>query len=437
MYYPMVLAHVPTVPTPNSPEKDVPERRQFADMVRYADFQVGRLVNALEELGLRERTIVIITTDNGSSVKLVGRMPGKPHRGGVGTNWELGINTPLVVNCPRLVPGGRTVDEPVDFSDFVPTLAELTGAELPAGVVIDGHSFASILRGAASRPQPRPWVFSQYYRTRMVRDRRFKLYSTGELFDVLQDIDERVDLSGSNDSQAVAARERLQAVLDGLPKDVDLPFPPRSQSAFAIQAKERKPAEPANCVPFGPFHLPEGRYGLTFTGAFRALRSPQESQAFLETARAKKMRVVIHLAGSRGAHQNQDGSFSLELFTRRLEAFRGVDFAPYVQDGTVLGHMLFDEPHDPSNWHGKPVAYETIDAAAAVSKRLFPTMPVGIGSPASYLRDGAPQGDNTHATHLSIVESGPRIGSAGFPASAGRLGPGAGRDRSPYGRRRR
>ena len=114
--------------------------------------------------------------------------------------------------------------------------------------VIDGRSFAPILWGQP-RPRPRPWVFSQYYRTRMAGDGRFKLYSTGELFDVRQEMDERSDLSGSNAPQAAKARKRLQAVLDGLPKDVDLPFPPRSQSAYRIQSQERQRKPPAELRP--------------------------------------------------------------------------------------------------------------------------------------------------------------------------------------------
>jgi arylsulfatase A len=156
----------------------------------------------------------------------------------------LGINVPLIVNCPGRVPAGRVVHELVDFSDFLPTLADLAGAPLPAGVTIDGRSFAGLLRGGERRPR-RDWVFSQYYRTRMVGDGRYKLYNTGELFDVLQDVDESVDLSKQDDRRLAAVRSRLRAVLDSLPKDAELPFAPRSQSAFAIRAREAQPAPAA------------------------------------------------------------------------------------------------------------------------------------------------------------------------------------------------
>ncbi|MCX7013444.1 MAG: hypothetical protein NTW86_12965 [Candidatus Sumerlaeota bacterium] len=157
--------------------------------------------------------------------------------------------------------------------------------------------------------------------------------------------------------------------------------------AFAQSA----PTQPTQrAVPFGPYHLPPDRFAPPFTLAMAAPKSPDDAIPLLEAARAKGVRIFIHLTGGRSRHQNADYSFSLERFTQLLEAFRGVDFSPYIEDGTLLGHMLFDEPHDPTNWNGKPVPFETIDAAAAASKRLFPTVPVGLGSPPSWLRRGAP-----------------------------------------------
>jgi len=163
---------------------------------------------------------------------------------------------------------------------------------------------------------------------------------------------------------------------------------------FASQAApaQSAPTQPTQrtAVPLGPYHLPPDRFAPPFRLAMAAPTRPDEAIPLLEAARAKGVHIFIHLTGGRGRHQNPDLSFSLERFTQLLEAYRDVDFDPYVRDGTLLGHMLFDEPHDPTNWNGKPVPFETIDAAAAASKRLFPTVPVGIGSPPSWLRSGAP-----------------------------------------------
>ena len=65
-YYSTILTHIPVVTTPLSPEEGASGREKFAGMLRYADHLIGRLVKALETLGLRENTIVIIMTDNGT-----------------------------------------------------------------------------------------------------------------------------------------------------------------------------------------------------------------------------------------------------------------------------------------------------------------------------------------------------------------------------------
>ncbi|GIW99017.1 MAG: hypothetical protein KatS3mg111_2350 [Pirellulaceae bacterium] len=149
--------------------------------------------------------------------------------------------------------------------------------------------------------------------------------------------------------------------------------------------------EPANRkVPFGPFHLPPEMFGKPFNLTMAAVRSPADAIRILQAAKQNRTQVLIHLSGGRNRHRNPDGSFSLERFTIQLQRFKDVDFQPFVEDGTLIGHLLFDEPHDPSNWNGRPVPYQTIDAAAAASKRLFPELPTGVGSHASFLAAGAP-----------------------------------------------
>ncbi|BBM69972.1 T9SS type A sorting domain-containing protein [Rhodothermus marinus] len=149
-------------------------------------------------------------------------------------------------------------------------------------------------------------------------------------------------------------------------------------------------SDPENVVPFGPFHLPESQFGAPFSGALVQLRDTVHAWQVLEAARAHDMRLVVNLAGSRANFQDEDGAFSLERFRQRLERFAGFDFAPYVADGVILAHMLFDEPHDPNNWNGETVPPSMVDSAAAASERLFPSMATAVGSPPSYLAQGAP-----------------------------------------------
>jgi len=110
----------------------------------------------------------------------------------------------------------------VDFSDFVPTFAEMAGTTLPEDAIIDGRSFLPQLRGQIGRP--RDWIFCHYdpkwgkwKLKRFVRDKRWKLYHTGELFDVqAEPLEENPIKPGQGGRQATAARKRLQAVLDSM-----------------------------------------------------------------------------------------------------------------------------------------------------------------------------------------------------------------------------
>jgi arylsulfatase A len=203
-------------------------------MVRYADHLIGRAVAALDELGLRENTVVMLTTDNGSTSGVDGRAWGLTIPGGKGKLTESGIDVPLIVSWPGKIAGGAKRDELVDFTDILPTLLDFAGVPLPTDRVFDGRSFAPLLLGKPYTP--REWIFAQYAELRLVRDHRYKLYSDGRLFDVEKDRLETTDLAGN--PEAAPARERLQAVLDGLPEDVPLPFEPRSISYRKAMGQE-------------------------------------------------------------------------------------------------------------------------------------------------------------------------------------------------------
>lgn len=236
LYFPMCLTHGPLVATPLEP--DVEERIQrHKAMVRYTDHAVGRLVAALDELKIRRRTIVIFTTDNGSGGGLSARMDGRLVRGGKAKLSENGVCAPYIVNCPGLVPAGVTSDALTDFTDLLPTFAELGGAELPSGVTIDGKSIAEVILGR-QQDGPRRWIMAlghgaarldnqgvrpkQDFTDRVVRGRRYKLWvqkgRSEKLFDLIADPAEQDNLIDSTDPNVVAARARLEAVVAGCPK---------------------------------------------------------------------------------------------------------------------------------------------------------------------------------------------------------------------------
>jgi arylsulfatase A-like enzyme len=243
LYYPMVLTHgqtftQPVVPTPANRNGNRPHHEIYGDMVAYADRLIGEVVAQLAKLGLREKTYVFIASDNGTESSLVARYRGREAKGGLYQLTEAGSDVVLVANCPKLIPGGRTVPL-ADFSDVFPTLCDLASVPAPSNVTLDGRSQAAVLRALPGAKPPREWIFNQYHNRRAVRDVRFKLYSTGELYDVAADRDEQRNLAASSEPTIVAAREKLTGVLASMPPDAPPPFELRSQSAFRLKQAAR------------------------------------------------------------------------------------------------------------------------------------------------------------------------------------------------------
>ncbi len=247
-YYSTILTHIPVVSTPDNKDQSLTPRQKFAGMLNYADTLMGRLTQALETSGLRKNTIVFIAvdngTDNGSDQKafqsLGGRINGRTSGEGIYSLTENGINMPLIANCPDLIQAGQVSDDLIDASDILPTLAGLAGAKLPAGVTIDGRSFAPQLLGKKPSSPWRDWCLSQYYDQRVIRDQRFKLYSSGEFYDLSEDPLEHHDMTQSGKlllKPAERGRQRLQRVLDSLPANAKLPWEFRSISARRIRAE--------------------------------------------------------------------------------------------------------------------------------------------------------------------------------------------------------
>ena len=236
LYYPMVLTHGPFVQTPHEPFASTPLEMHKA-MVRYTDYLVGRLVKAIDEAGVRDNTIVIFTTDNGTTRRIRGRLNGRLVVGGKARLTENGPRQPFIVNGPGLVPTGVVTDELTDFSDLLPTFCELAGAELPGGVRLDGKSIANLLLGR-EQVGPREWIAAMGfgpavldergvrgvhdYAPRVVRDKRFKIHvadgEVRELYDLLRDPGETRNLLASSLPEHLAALRKLSTAIQGMPR---------------------------------------------------------------------------------------------------------------------------------------------------------------------------------------------------------------------------
>jgi arylsulfatase A len=236
VYYPMAHIHGPILRTPDS-KPGADEHQLYADNVAYMDKLVGKLVDELDRQHLREKTLVLFTGDNGTARFGVERatVNGRPISGQKGTMLEGGSRVPLVVNWPGRTPAGKVNRDLVDFSDFFATFAELAGAKLPEGVTLDSHSFAPQIRG--EKGSPREWVYVELNGRSYVRDARFKLTGGGELFDLAEAPFKEIAIAkDTTDAAAVAARKRLQAVLD------QHPAAPRQDNDAKAVKKEKKRA---------------------------------------------------------------------------------------------------------------------------------------------------------------------------------------------------
>jgi arylsulfatase A len=223
LYYPMMLTHAPFLPTPDSADWDPKAQgepksrdpRHLADMVAYADKLVGRVVSRLDELGLRERTLVIFLGDNGTTAGVRSKMGERTIVGGKGTTTPAGMRVPLLASWPGTIQPGKVCSDLVDSTDFLPTLCEAAAIAPPAK--IDGRSFFAQLRG---RPgHPREWSYCWYSPRREVPQEfaftpRYRLDRDGSFALFERPQPRKATPVPADDPQAAAVRATLQKALD-------------------------------------------------------------------------------------------------------------------------------------------------------------------------------------------------------------------------------
>ncbi|MEM9252378.1 MAG: arylsulfatase [Planctomycetota bacterium] len=154
MYFAMPSPHAPIIP--NEAYRGKSGAGAYGDFVVESDAMVGRLLQALDDNGLADDTIVIFTSDNGPEVYAFerwrdhGHWSSGPLRGVKRDLWEGGHRVPFVVRWPGVVEPGRVSDETVSQVDLVATFAALLGVELTRDEAIDSHDLLPLLRGEPS-----------------------------------------------------------------------------------------------------------------------------------------------------------------------------------------------------------------------------------------------------------------------------------------------
>ncbi len=227
-YYSMALAHDVTDdlpnPVPYMPGKD--RWQDYKEMAETMDTMLGKLIAALDELGLRKNTLILFTGDNGTASRSIIRHDGRRYvrdpvsslrdgrriPGGKGSLKDTGTRVPLIANWPGTIEPGGTSDQLVDCSDFLPTFCKLTGTALPKNTKLDGRSFAGSLTGGED-PHPRTWAYAERGGKYFVRNQHWKLYNDGTLHDLRKDTSENNGLraNAEHSPEAKAARKLLDA----------------------------------------------------------------------------------------------------------------------------------------------------------------------------------------------------------------------------------
>ena len=226
-YYPMALAHdISNDFQPPPPPGPDGRYQTYRELIGYMDHNIGKLVATLDSLGLRENTLILFSSDNGTPKEFItdiqngeyirtpisSKMGDELISGGKGLLTDRGTHVPLIANWPGQTPAGKICSNLIDFSDFLPTLAELAGAALPSDRVIDGRSFARQLRGKTG--PARPWIYNQFEGEGWIRTHRWKMYTDGRLYDMSSDPLERMAILPEADDDASASiREQFGKAL--------------------------------------------------------------------------------------------------------------------------------------------------------------------------------------------------------------------------------
>ncbi len=149
----------------------------YGDVIEELDWSMGEILKTLKEQGLEENTLVIFTSDNGPWVEeKIGDHGGSafPLRGNKMQTWEGGIRVPAIMKWKGKIPENIVSDELLTTMDFLPTFAEISGAELPQERTLDGKNFSEVILNDEKSNHDRFYYYS-YTHLQAVRDKEWKL----------------------------------------------------------------------------------------------------------------------------------------------------------------------------------------------------------------------------------------------------------------------
>jgi arylsulfatase A-like enzyme len=240
----------------------------YAAMVESMDDAVGKLLDAVDRLGIADHTIIVFYSDNGgnmySTVDKIKPTSNRPLRGGKATVYEGGVRVPCVVSWPKLTPPGSRNDTIIQSSDFYPTFVQLLGLKTQPGQIFDGASIADTFAG---KPLDRQAVFTYFPHDMHVPDtlppavtvttadwKLIRLFYQGEngkhayqLYNLKDDLGEKRDLAAEQPERVKALDALIEKFLQDTKAVTPQPNPdydPQAKPAPAKKSKQpaKKPA---------------------------------------------------------------------------------------------------------------------------------------------------------------------------------------------------
>lgn len=211
LYLPHTAVHFPLYP--GLKFRNQSGNGLFSDWVSEVDWAVGEILSTIAKHELDEKTLVIFTSDNGGATQHGAN--NAPLRGQKGQTFEGGVRVPTIVRWPGVIPAGTETSQMSSHMDFLPTLASLVQADLPADRVLDGVDVWPVISG--QHPDAAPRTVFHYFRghqLQAIRSGAWKLHlKSGELYNLESDIAEADNIAASH-SDVVAQLQELAAEMN-------------------------------------------------------------------------------------------------------------------------------------------------------------------------------------------------------------------------------
>lgn len=204
-------------------KEDIEHTKAALAMCENIDWNVGRVISQIKELGIEENTIVIYFSDNGpNGYRYNGEMKGIK-----GSVDEGGVKSPFFIQWKGKIEEGKEVVQIASGLDLLPTLAEIAGIEYKGKKVIDGKSLKPILLGEESKISER-FIVNHWRGKTSVRSQNFRLDNKNQLFNMVEDPEQRKDISSNHpkvwEQMKKHKQQWIENVLIELPKEDNRTF---------------------------------------------------------------------------------------------------------------------------------------------------------------------------------------------------------------------